>query len=104
MSGKSFNTTRLISSQIRIEILQNNNNKILQRLCTFVPAAEWRRAPNNTIIQLGQEKFWIFDLFTFASVKSACMSNSSYLQVVWLPCPDELRHQEVSVEKVHILI
>lgn len=32
------------------------------------------------------------------------MSNSSYLQVVWLPCPDELRHQEVSVEKVHILI
>lgn len=29
---------------------------------------------------------------------------SSYLQAVWLPCSNELGHQEVGVEKVHVLI
>lgn len=26
------------------------------------------------------------------------------LQAVWFPCSDELRHEEVSVEKVHVLV
>lgn len=37
-------------------------------------------------------------------MKSVSMINSSYLQAVWLASPDELRHQEVGVEKMHILI
>lgn len=32
------------------------------------------------------------------------ISKSSYLQAVWFSCTDELRHQEVGVEKVHVLI
>lgn len=27
-----------------------------------------------------------------------------YLELVWLPCSDQLGHQEVCVEKVHVLI
>lgn len=39
-----------------------------------------------------------------STLKSVCTSDFSYLQAVRLPCPDELRHQEVGVEKVHILV